>query len=195
MARRENDLYTTDSRLTALMLAQVGVKRRVLEPCAGPSRMADALVEGTGGGVQVITNDIEPAFGTDTVGDATCADAACWQVSGIDLGGHQSTVQARTFDSAACVPGGAGRRGVSAAADLCGTCSWAWGLALAACRSAGVSDHGESASEVSDRGDQPGDRRGVRDGLCDGGVVCVVEGLELAAAGNSCAVPVCDGLG
>ena len=46
MARRENDLYTTDSRLTALMLAQVGVEGRVLEPCAGPGRMARALVEG-----------------------------------------------------------------------------------------------------------------------------------------------------
>ena len=68
-------------------------------------------------------------------------------------------------------------------------------LAPAARRSTGMSDHGESASEVSGRGDQPGDRQGVRDGLCDGGVVRVVEGLELAAAGNSCAVPVCDGVG
>ncbi len=54
-----------------------------MEPCAGPGRMAGALRKGRNV-EEVLTSDIKPGYMTDLVGDATTAEAACWQVPGID---------------------------------------------------------------------------------------------------------------
>lgn len=81
--RRALDLYTTDSRVTDLMLAQVNVSGRVLEPCAGPGRMAGVLAAQPNID-QVFTSDINDVYATDLLGDATQAAAPCYLIPGID---------------------------------------------------------------------------------------------------------------
>ena len=83
MTRRNLDLYTTDTRITDLLLDRVGVGGTVLEPCAGPGRMAGALAA-HGPVARVLTNDIDPQYGTCMVGDAVDGGADCWQVPGVD---------------------------------------------------------------------------------------------------------------
>ena len=75
MARRANDLYTTNSKLVDVLFGRIPIVGSVVEPCAGPGRMADAIRAHNN---HVITNDIEYGYPTDYVGDASDTYAGVW---------------------------------------------------------------------------------------------------------------------
>jgi len=76
--RRKNDLYPTESAVTKILLQQFpNMRGCILEPCAGPGLMVEALKYP---GFRVIyTNDIDSAYDTAYTGDAGSPTAECWQ--------------------------------------------------------------------------------------------------------------------
>jgi hypothetical protein len=77
--RRPLDLYPTEDAITRLLAANLpNLGGNILEPCAGPGGMA-AVLRDLPAVTAVFTNDIDPQWGTDWVGDACNPAAACWQ--------------------------------------------------------------------------------------------------------------------
>lgn len=77
MTRRKNDLYPTETAVTQALLQHFpDMRGMILEPCAGPGLMVNALE--CPEMREIYTNDIDGAYDTDYAGDAGDPDAECW---------------------------------------------------------------------------------------------------------------------
>ena len=78
MARNRLDLYETAEGVTCALLQEARyIRGTILEPCAGPGRMASVLRRHPGV-ERVITADVDPQHPVDYVCDATDPAAPVW---------------------------------------------------------------------------------------------------------------------